>query len=177
MKARTSFPWISAFAYAAVTAAITVALLTFVIVTDEDSDPENNPEKFVSGDKDQDNILGEGEGSCPPKQMKTKQGSCDPITMMLPKKKRSCRARLEEGVKVAAFESTQVAALAADAAFSINDVLRGDGACLKAVAERAEEDEALAREAIETSDGGILMARLVEYRNREDLLLHCSLDV
>lgn len=167
MRARTGFPWVAAFAYAAVTIGITILILSFI--TEE---AEGATEKFISGDKDQDNIL--GEGSCPPRK-KAIKGTCDPMIIKLPKRKNTCLSKLQEGTKIKAFESADVAADAEDAEFEINRILRGDGSCLRAVAERAEEDEALARMEVEASDGGILMARLMEYRNTENLMFHCNL--
>lgn len=169
MRARTGFPWVAAFAYAAVTIGMTFLILSFIT---EEAEGEGATEKFISGDKDQDNIL--GEGSCPPRK-KAIKGTCDPMIIKLPKRKNTCLSKLQEGTKIKAFESADVAADAEDAEFEINRILRGDGSCLRAVAERAEEDEALARMEVEASDGGILMARLMEYRNTENLMFHCNL--
>jgi hypothetical protein len=159
--------WFTAFAYVLMTVGVT-AILMVSFASDEP------PEMFVSGDKDQDNIL--GDGLCPPKSKKPRKGSCDPAELPRKMKKTdTCLSRLEKGANVAPFDSTEVAAQAADAKFKINDILRGDGACLKAVAERAEEDEDIARAEIEATDGGALMSRLVEYRNMENLMFHCKL--
>lgn len=70
-------------------------------------------------------------------------------------------------------ETSVVAARAAEAAFSTDCVLRGDGATLREVAEAAEDAHDRAREEIERTDGGALMSRLVEYRNSEMLFLAC----
>ena len=155
--------WFTALAYVLLTMGVAAILLVFVV--------DHEPERFVSGDRDQDNIL--GDGLCPPKSKKPrKKGSCDPAEFPRKMKQNTCLSRLEKGANVAPFDS---AAPAADAEFKINDILRGDGACLKAVAERAEEEEELARTEIETTDRGTLMSRLVEYRNMENLMFHCKL--
>lgn len=167
--------WLMAFAYAAVIIGVVLLLSSTSISVfgdDEgDSGSDKGNERFVNGDRDQDNIL--GDGLCPPKQKKVKK-ACDPIIPLKRKRRSTCKP-LSDGEKIAPFDNTRVASLAAEANFDVNDVLRGDGACLRAVAESAEEEEARAREEIDTTDGGAIYPRLLEYRNRENLMFHCKL--
>ena len=160
-----------AIAYAAAMIGVVVLLssASSISVFGDDAGDDNDNEPFVNGDKDQDNIL--GDGLCPPKRKKIPK-QCDPIVPMKRKKRSLCAPH----VQIMPFDYTKVAALAADANFDVNDVLRGDGACLRAVAESAEEEEARAREEINTTDGGAIYPRLLEYRNRENLYFHCNQD-
>jgi hypothetical protein len=165
--------WLMAIAYAAVMIGIVVLISSSssISVFGDDAGDDNNNEPFMNGDKDQDNIL--GDGLCPPKRKKVPKQACDPIVPMKRRKRSLCNP-LSAGEKIEPFDYTEVAALAADANFDVNDVLRGDGACLRAVAESAEDDEARAREEINTTDSGAIYPRLLEYRNLFSTSLLCE---
>ena len=94
----------------------------------------------------------------------------DPKAARLAGKKKSKSKSKACGSKVVgSLDDSEVAAAAADADFPANDVIRGDGACLRSIAgSSSTEDKSL------NSDGA-LMSRRVEWRAREDLFLACRL--